>query len=75
MPKRKLAVVLFSTLGMAAILDLALALGLAMAHKPYIGPLAGLSAFIPGFVVAALAWQGRLPSRCGSPSQGPGATS
>jgi hypothetical protein len=63
-PKRKLAVVLISTLGLVLIVNLTLLLGLAVAHKPYLIPLVSMTACIPGFVVAALAWQGRLPSRC-----------
>jgi len=42
-----------------------LAVGLAIDHKPYVLPLASLTACIPGFVVAGLAWRGRLASRCG----------
>jgi hypothetical protein len=64
-PKRKLAVVLFSALGLAALVDALLVISLAVGHKPCIGPLASMVAFIPGFIIAARAWQGRLPSRCG----------
>jgi hypothetical protein len=56
---------LFSALGSAAVLDALLVLSLAIGHKSYIGPLASMTAFVPGLIVAALAWQGRLPSRCG----------
>jgi hypothetical protein len=49
-------------------LDLVLVFSLAAGHKPYVGALASMTAFIPGFIVAALAWQGRLPSRCGPAS-------
>jgi hypothetical protein len=64
MRKRNLAVVLMSSLGLAVAVDLSLVLSLALEHRAYIIPLASVSAFIPGFVVAALAWQGRLPSSC-----------
>ncbi|HEY2750714.1 hypothetical protein [Phenylobacterium sp.] len=64
MPKRKLAVVLIGTLGLVLIVNLTLVLGLAVAHKPYLIPLVSMTACIPGFVVAAFAWQGRLPTRC-----------
>ena len=65
MPKRKLAVVLASSMGLVVAMNVLLALGLAIDHKPYVLPLASLTACIPGFVVAGLAWSGRLASRCG----------
>jgi hypothetical protein len=64
MPRRKLAVVQISARGLVLIVDLTLVLGLAIAHKPYLIALVSMTACIPGFVVAVLAWQGRLPSRC-----------
>jgi hypothetical protein len=65
MPKRKLAVVLASSMGLVVAVNVMLAVGLAIDHKPYVLPLASLTACIPGFVVAGLAWRGRLTSRCG----------
>ena len=64
MPKRKLAILLASSMGLVWAVDLALGIGLALAHKPFIVPLISMSACIPGLVVAGLAWHGRLPSRC-----------
>jgi hypothetical protein len=51
---------------MSAVLlaDLAVALALASAHRFYIGALAGSMATIPGFLIAALAWRGKLPADC-----------
>jgi len=70
MTKRKLAVVLMLTLGSVLAVDTALIIALAVEHRPFAIPLLSLTAFIPGMVIAALAWQGRLPFRCGAPSQG-----
>lgn len=64
MHKRKLAIVLMLTLGFAAAVDVSLIIALAVGHKPYMGPLTSLTAFIPGVVVAVLAWQGKAPSGC-----------
>jgi hypothetical protein len=64
MPKPKLAVVLVASMGLVLAVDAALALGLAFGHKPYVIPLISMTACIPGLVIAALAWQGRLPSKC-----------
>jgi len=64
MPKRKLAVVLWLSIGVAAAVDMALVATLALEHRAFVGPLLGMTAFIPGFVIAGLAWQGRLPSGC-----------
>jgi hypothetical protein len=66
MTKRKLAVVLASTAGLVGAVDLSLVLGLAFTHRPYAIPLLSLMGCIPGFVIAALAWQGRLRSNCGA---------
>ena len=64
MPKRKLAVVLALSMVSVGAANVLLAVALAHEHRPSVIPLASLTACIPGFVVAALAWQGRLPSRC-----------
>jgi len=64
MPKRKLAIILASLIGVVGVADLLLALGLALDHKPYILPLASMTALIPGFIVASRAWRGRLASTC-----------
>ena len=64
MPRRKLAIILAASLGAAAFADLALVLALAHDHRPFVVPLASLTGFIPGLVIATLAWRGRLPSRC-----------
>jgi hypothetical protein len=64
MPKRKLAIILASSMGVVLAVNLSLALGLALEHRPFAMVLASLSACIPGCVVAVLAWQGRLPSKC-----------
>jgi hypothetical protein len=60
----KLAVVLLASMGLVATIDMLLTLGLALEHKSYVIPLLSVPAVIPGLVVAVLAWQGRLPSRC-----------
>ncbi len=65
MPKRKLAILLASSMGLVLAVDLTLTIGLALAHRPFIIRLISMSACIPGLVVAVLAWRGRLPSRCG----------
>ena len=64
MPKRKLAIILMLAMTAVGAVNLMLIFWLAFVHKPFIFSLAGISACIPGFVVAALAWQGRLASRC-----------
>ncbi len=65
MSKRKLAVVMMSLVTAVVLLNLALAIALAQEHRPYVVSLAAaMTACVPGFVVAALAWKGRLPSRC-----------
>lgn len=64
MPKRKLAIVLLLTIGLATAVDTALVVSLALEHKAFAIPLVGMTAFMPGLVIAGLAWQGRLPSRC-----------
>jgi F0F1-type ATP synthase assembly protein I len=65
MPKRKLAMVLFASMGVVLIGELAFALSLFTAHRSgalmLIGPMA---ATLPGFVVAVLAWRGKLPAAC-----------
>jgi hypothetical protein len=64
MPKRKLAIFLAGTLGIVAMSSVALSAMLAVAHKPFVIPLLSVTACLPGFVVAGLAWRGLLPSRC-----------
>ena len=65
MRKRKLAIFLASSMGLVWAVDLALGIGLASLHRPFIIPLLSMCACIPGLVVAGLAWQGRLPHRLG----------
>lgn len=65
MPKRRLAILLASSMGLVLAVDLALGIGLGLAHRPFLIPLLSMSACIPGLVVAGLAWQGRLPPKCG----------
>ena len=64
MPKRKLAVILALSMGMAGAIDIALVVFVALQHKVFAIPLLGMTAFIPGLVMAGLAWEGRLPSSC-----------
>jgi len=64
MRKRKLAILLASSMGLVWAADLALGIGLALAHRPFVIPLLSMSACIPALVVAGLAWHGRLPPRC-----------
>ena len=63
MQKRTLALVLIASMSGVLLVDLGLALALASAHKSYVGALAGLTGTIPGFVIAGLAWRGKLPER------------
>ncbi len=62
MPRRKLAIFLAASMGALCLVEGLFAVVLAAQHKPFAIALASLTACIPGFVVAALAWQGRLPS-------------
>ena len=64
MPKRKLALILVSSMGFVWVVNLALGVGLALQHRPFAIPLLSMTACIPGLVVAGLAWHGRLPPRC-----------
>ena len=64
MPKRRLALILFVSMSAVVAVQLVLMLVLAGAHKPYMTLVAGLTGTIPGFVIASLAWRGRLPSAC-----------
>ena len=66
--KRKLAIILAVSMGSLAAIEVLLAVGLALEHGPYVIPLASITACVPGFVVAALAWRGRLPSKCSASS-------
>lgn len=62
MPKRTLVAVLAWSIGLALATDLVLIFALVVEHRPYAIPLVGaLAGFIPGLVVAGLAWKGRLP--------------
>ncbi len=65
MPKRKLAMVLFASMGVVLIGQLAFALAIVAANRSgalvLIGPMA---ATLPGFVVAVRAWRGKLPVAC-----------
>jgi len=65
MQKRKLAIILATSMGLMAALDAWLILSLAWAHRPFYFLLGSMAAVMPGFVIATLAWRGRLPSRCG----------
>ena len=64
MTKRGLAIGLASSMVAVAAVNILLALGLALDHRAFVAPLASLTACIPGFVVAALAWRDRLPVAC-----------
>ncbi len=64
MPKPKLAMVLFLSIGMGAAIDMAFAFSLALEHKAFVIPLASMTGFIPALVIARLAWQGRLAPSC-----------
>jgi hypothetical protein len=65
MPKRRLAAILGASMSLVVAVNLGLVLGLASDHKAYVIPaLFGIASVIPGFVVATLAWRGRLRSRC-----------
>ena len=64
MPKRRLALVLFASMFAVVAILLTLMLVLAGANTPYLSLVAGLPTLIPGFVVATLAWRGKLPSAC-----------
>jgi F0F1-type ATP synthase assembly protein I len=64
MRKRGLAIILATAMGLVVTLDACLILILAWAHRPFYFLLGSMAAVTPGFVIAALAWRGRLPSRC-----------
>ncbi len=64
MPKRRLAIILAAMMGLVVLLDAALIVSLAWAHRPFYFLIGSMAAVTPGFVVATLAWRGRLPSRC-----------
>lgn len=64
MPKRKLAIILATSMGLVAAIDALLILSLAWAHKPFYFLLGSMTAVMPGIVMANLAWRGRLLSRC-----------
>jgi len=64
MPKRKLAIILATSMGLLAAMDALLILILAWSHRPFYFVVGGMTALMPGFVMASLAWRGRLPSRC-----------
>jgi len=64
MQKRTLALGLTVAMSLVLLADLLLALMLANAHRFYGGVLAGATATIPGFVIASLAWRGKLPGNC-----------
>jgi hypothetical protein len=65
MPKRKLAMVLFASMGAILIGQLVVVLALFATHRSgaimLIGPMA---ATLPSFVIAVLAWRGKLPAAC-----------
>jgi hypothetical protein len=64
MPRRKLAVALAVSMAVLATMEVMLAVGLALAHRPFLVPLISLVAFLPGSVpIAILLWTGRSPSR------------
>jgi hypothetical protein len=64
MSQRRLALILTGTLAFAFVVDAALAVMLALRHKWPMIPFAGFAGFVPGIVIAAQAWRGRLPSTC-----------
>jgi F0F1-type ATP synthase assembly protein I len=64
MPKRGLAVFLATSMSLVVALHAVLMLSLAEAHRPFYFLLGSMAAVMPGFVIATLAWQGLLPSRC-----------
>ncbi len=61
MPNRRLAFVLFGSMSAVVAILLLPMLVLAAAHKPYMSFLPGILGTMPGFMVAALAWRGKLP--------------
>jgi hypothetical protein len=46
------------------LLQASMMLALAFAHKPFIPMLAGVIGVTPGFIIAVLAWRGKLPKVC-----------
>jgi hypothetical protein len=65
MPKRKLAMVLFASMGAILIGQLVLVLALLATHRSGVLMLIGpMAATLPGFVIAVLAWRGKLPVTC-----------
>jgi ABC-type cobalamin transport system permease subunit len=64
MQKRVLALGLTAVMSAVVLADLVLALMLASAHKSYGAVVASLTATVPGFVIAVLAWRGKLPGNC-----------
>lgn len=67
MPKRKLAIGLYASMALIIAVESVFALCLAGAHRPYWQVLTSLPATIPGFVIATLAWRGKLPSCAAAP--------
>lgn len=67
MPKRKLAISLYASMSLVIGVELIFALWLAAVHKPYWQVLPSLPATIPGFVIATLAWRGKLLSCAAAP--------
>ena len=64
MPRRKLAIALAVSMAVLAAMEVMLAVGLALAHRPFLVPLISLAAFLPGYVpIGILLWTGRSPSR------------
>ena len=64
MPKHRLALALMASMVAVVLADVIATLALSSAHKPYLGLLVSASATIPGFVIAVLAWRGKLPVSC-----------
>ena len=62
MPKRKLALVL--VMSMSAIVIVQIIAFTIVGHGSAALLSAGITATIPGFVIAALAWRGKLPFAC-----------
>jgi len=63
MNRRRLAAALALALGLLAVMEVAIAVSLAVAHRSYFVPLVCLTAFLPASVpVVLLLWTGRSKS-------------
>ncbi len=66
MKKPKLAILLILSVAAAMAVEISVFVIFAKTRLPPISVLASFAGFIPAFVIAGLAWTGKLPSTCRS---------